>query len=257
MVSRRPLFFFALTMVSFELVWSKLKKPTIMVPIWEDTTLGGLIQKLDATETCKNTAFFCMCGNFVQNLVFFLHGTCCDDGTCACCKTDPQMKKLPSSVTNVSNECGGESSDCKCVLFMEKPADSCCKKHYFRQCRQNALPTDMRIDRKFQNGNSYDNCGNETRLWYPLDHHDFSIEGVALTWHCMAHDFEFTIARMISAQNALSTYPPTASTKFAQPPSSTPSKVNGVAMPPSATYASVVALVLGRFVLLPPMIYGQ
>uniref|UniRef100_A0A183C1T9 Ubiquitin-like domain-containing protein n=1 Tax=Globodera pallida TaxID=36090 RepID=A0A183C1T9_GLOPA len=45
--------------------------------------------------------------------------------------------------------------------------------------------------------------------------------------------------------------------KMAAPPSSTPSKAIGVAMPPSAIYVIVVALVLGCFALFLPMICGQ
>uniref|UniRef100_A0A914HVS9 Uncharacterized protein n=1 Tax=Globodera rostochiensis TaxID=31243 RepID=A0A914HVS9_GLORO len=252
MISRRPLFFFTLSVVSFELVWSGLKKPTIMMPIWEQANLEEKIQELDATKGCKNKTHFCMCGLFMpsgrlvswgNSVNYAIYGMCCGDHLCGCCKTDPQMAKLPPTVTNVSNECDYKPYDCSdkatvCVLQHNDITPrhgaleySCCKDaaHY--------TPTCKAIFRKMLKSS------------YPQNRSDF-VDGATLLDKCISNNTRFDIARMTSPRNVPSTSPPT------DPSASTKSKVNGVAMPPSATYAIVVALVLGRFVLFLPMICG-
>ncbi|KAI3417088.1 hypothetical protein GPALN_015639 [Globodera pallida] len=198
---------------------------------WKPMKLVDTIKELDERNECKNEEFYCMCDAYKFENVLRSSGMCCGNGTCNCCETDPSIAALKSIIMHRNDGCDDGGF---CTLSEGKPSSKCCNEHY----ELNSTKLDygqLRIigekDVRSQG------CVQNKLLFY------------------YSPDFAFALAHKHRAFTACADK--TVWGLFAQPPSSTPSKVNGVAMPPSATYASVVALVLGRFVLLPPMIYGQ
>uniref|UniRef100_A0A914HTW1 Uncharacterized protein n=1 Tax=Globodera rostochiensis TaxID=31243 RepID=A0A914HTW1_GLORO len=264
-----------------------LNKKLATAVSWKPMRLHDAVKELDEREECKNEEAYCMCDAYMFDNVLRSSGMC-GNGTCNCCETDPSIAALAALKHIVYQPHPGCDDDGICTLSEGKPASKCCNEHYelnskliygqlkinrenVNECGPNGHMTYYSRDFAVTREHATRGCANKT-VWglfaqkmnpsstpiygqLKINRED---KGCGPNEHRIYYSPDFSVAPS-RERAAKACADKTVWGLFAQkmaPPSSTPSKANGVAMPPSATYAIVVALLLGRFVLFLPMICG-